>query len=196
MGTNHAFLEHPPADWTPVLGDADLADGQLARVDAAGAAVLVYRSKGQIYEISSRCSHAGGPLDDGSIDESSSTVSAPGTRARSASPAGTSSTVPPACLRRPTTYASRKLRSRSACGSDRAGYRGASGGSTATSCAPRRSLSELERSSAAAADRRYSRRLCRPPLIRSQQSARGCRRSPTRCRSPTASRASITSTSR
>lgn len=77
LGVNHAFHEHPPDDWTAVLGDDDLAEGQPARVEAGGASVLLYRSNGRVYAIGSRCSHAGGPLEDGSVDELACTVECP-----------------------------------------------------------------------------------------------------------------------
>jgi nitrite reductase/ring-hydroxylating ferredoxin subunit/uncharacterized membrane protein len=77
LGVNHAFLEVPPEDWTAVLADADLADGQSRRADAAGAPVLLYRSGQRIYAIGSRCTHAGGPLEDGSVDAGACTVECP-----------------------------------------------------------------------------------------------------------------------
>jgi nitrite reductase/ring-hydroxylating ferredoxin subunit/uncharacterized membrane protein len=77
VGVNHAFFEHPPEDWTPALAEAELADGTPVRADVGGATVLLYRSNGHVHAIGNRCSHAGGPLDEGSVDGASCTVRCP-----------------------------------------------------------------------------------------------------------------------
>jgi nitrite reductase/ring-hydroxylating ferredoxin subunit/uncharacterized membrane protein len=77
IGVNHDFYQHPPGDWTPVLAEADLADGVATKADAAGASLLLYRSGSRICAIASRCTHAGGPLDEGKIDPSAMTVECP-----------------------------------------------------------------------------------------------------------------------
>lgn len=77
LGVNHAFLEHPPSDWTAVLAEAELAPGAPKRVDAGGAAVLLYRTGERIYAIGNSCSHAGGPLSEGDVDEAACTVTCP-----------------------------------------------------------------------------------------------------------------------
>jgi nitrite reductase/ring-hydroxylating ferredoxin subunit len=55
--------------WTPVLADTELADGQLRKVDAGGAPVLLYRTAGTVYALASTCSHIGGPLEEGTISD-------------------------------------------------------------------------------------------------------------------------------
>jgi nitrite reductase/ring-hydroxylating ferredoxin subunit/uncharacterized membrane protein len=77
VGVNHAFLEHPPHDWTGVLDDGELAEGTPTQVDADGTSVLLYRRDGRIHAIANRCTHAGGPLDEGSVDDESCTVTCP-----------------------------------------------------------------------------------------------------------------------
>ena len=77
IGVNHAFYQHPPDDWTPVLSDAELGDGVATKAVATGAPVLLYRSGGTICAISGRCTHAGGPLDEGKVDPSTMTVECP-----------------------------------------------------------------------------------------------------------------------
>lgn len=77
IGVNNAFLEEAPEDWTTVTSESDLVDGEVKRVDAGGATVLVYRKSGQTFAISSRCSHAGGPLEEGDIDAAACTVTCP-----------------------------------------------------------------------------------------------------------------------
>ena len=77
VGVNHAFLDHPPADWTAVAEDHEVLEGKPLRVDAGGASVLLYRTGGAILAIGSRCSHAGGPLEDGEVDADACTVQCP-----------------------------------------------------------------------------------------------------------------------
>ena len=77
VGVNNAFYQHPPEDWTAVLDDAALEEGASARAVAGDATVLLYRANGRIHAIGSRCSHAGGPLDEGDIDAANCTVSCP-----------------------------------------------------------------------------------------------------------------------
>jgi nitrite reductase/ring-hydroxylating ferredoxin subunit/uncharacterized membrane protein len=77
VGVNNAFYQHAPEDWTAVLDDAELAEGATARAAAGDATVLLYRSNGAIHAIGSRCSHAGGPLEDGEVDAANCTVTCP-----------------------------------------------------------------------------------------------------------------------
>lgn len=77
IGINYAFHEHPPQGWTAVLDEHELTDDKPARVQAGDATVLMHRCNGQIYAIASRCSHAGGPLEEGPIDTATCTVTCP-----------------------------------------------------------------------------------------------------------------------
>lgn len=67
VNVNHTFLEHRPQEWTTVLAEAELAEGELRRVSAGEASVLLVREDGQIYALANTCSHAGGPLDEGEL---------------------------------------------------------------------------------------------------------------------------------
>jgi nitrite reductase/ring-hydroxylating ferredoxin subunit len=67
VNVNHATLEHRPQEWTPVLAEAELGDGELRRVSAGEAAVLLIREDGQLYALANTCTHAGGPLDEGEL---------------------------------------------------------------------------------------------------------------------------------
>ena len=57
---SHEFVEVGPA--------ADFPEGALRRVDAGGMPALVVRRGGRIWAIGAVCSHAGGPLDEGTLD--------------------------------------------------------------------------------------------------------------------------------
>lgn len=65
INVNHTAFEHRPDDWTPVLADADLADGAPTKVSADGADVLLYRYGGVLYALANTCTHMGGPLNEG-----------------------------------------------------------------------------------------------------------------------------------
>jgi len=77
VGVNNAFYQHEPADWTAVIDAADLQAGSPTKVDVDGATVLLYRTSDRIYAIGSRCSHAGGPLQEGKVDEEALCVECP-----------------------------------------------------------------------------------------------------------------------
>jgi nitrite reductase/ring-hydroxylating ferredoxin subunit/uncharacterized membrane protein len=65
VNVNHTVFEYRPPEWTPVLADAELGEGEHRVVSADGASVLLVRDKGQLYALANTCSHAGGPLDEG-----------------------------------------------------------------------------------------------------------------------------------
>lgn len=67
VNVNHTFLEYRPHEWTTVLAEAELADGELRRVSAGDVSVLLVREDGQIRALANTCSHAGGPLDEGEL---------------------------------------------------------------------------------------------------------------------------------
>jgi nitrite reductase/ring-hydroxylating ferredoxin subunit/uncharacterized membrane protein len=77
VGVNNTFWQHPPDDWVPVLDETDLPEAQPVKVNADGATVLLYRRGGRLYAIGGRCSHAGGPLDEGVIDATALCVTCP-----------------------------------------------------------------------------------------------------------------------
>lgn len=68
IGVNHSLGQPYPADFTPVLAERDLLEGELRRVEADGARILLLRRAGRIYAIAEVCSHLGGPLAEGHID--------------------------------------------------------------------------------------------------------------------------------
>jgi nitrite reductase/ring-hydroxylating ferredoxin subunit/uncharacterized membrane protein len=77
VGVNNAFYQHEPEDWTAVLDAGDLQAGSPTKVEADGATILLYRASERIYAIGSRCSHAGGPLQEGKVDDGALCVQCP-----------------------------------------------------------------------------------------------------------------------
>jgi nitrite reductase/ring-hydroxylating ferredoxin subunit/uncharacterized membrane protein len=69
VGVDHTVFEDGPDDWTDVLGDSELSEGQMRCVEADGTAVMVARSGGELYALTNRCSHRGGPLCEGELQD-------------------------------------------------------------------------------------------------------------------------------
>lgn len=68
IGVNHTAYEWGVDDWTAVLPDADLPLASPTVVDAGGTDVVLYRRVDGICALSDRCTHAGGPLHEGTIE--------------------------------------------------------------------------------------------------------------------------------
>ena len=77
VGVNNAFYQHEPREWTAVMDAADLPAGSPVKVQAGDATILLYRSSDRIHGIGSRCSHAGGPLEEGKVDDGGVCVECP-----------------------------------------------------------------------------------------------------------------------
>lgn len=68
IGVNHTAFQGATRKWTDVAADSDIAEGSLTRVLVASVPVLLTRQYGRLHAISAVCSHAGGPLDEGTLD--------------------------------------------------------------------------------------------------------------------------------
>lgn len=69
IGVNHAESISAPQQWTPILAESEIAEGEPERVEVAGKPVLLYRESHSVYAISAVCSHAGGPLEEGQFQD-------------------------------------------------------------------------------------------------------------------------------
>ncbi len=65
---NHTAWQEMPEDFVEVAEETTIEEGKMQRVQANGTPVLLVRLKGTIYAIAATCTHAGGPLDEGSLD--------------------------------------------------------------------------------------------------------------------------------
>lgn len=65
--------DHSPdlddAGWQPVLAERDLAERSPTRVTYADEPALLYREGDDLYALAAVCAHAGGPLDEGAIED-------------------------------------------------------------------------------------------------------------------------------
>ena len=96
---------HGPDRWTPALDSAALREGQTAAADVDGRKVLLTRRQGFVRAVEATCSHAGGPLDEGTIEKGVVTCPWHGSRFDVAD--GT-------CLAGPATFPQPRLQTREA----------------------------------------------------------------------------------
>jgi nitrite reductase/ring-hydroxylating ferredoxin subunit len=82
VGVDHAAFEHAAEDWTEVLESSEVSEGTTKLVTVDGVTVMVTRRRGRAFALSSRCSHLGGPLQDGAIDDATVTCPWHGSRFR------------------------------------------------------------------------------------------------------------------
>jgi nitrite reductase/ring-hydroxylating ferredoxin subunit/uncharacterized membrane protein len=70
VGVNHAAGGPPlPEKFTPVIAADQLTEGEMKKVDANGVPVLLVRQNGQIHALAETCTHAGGPLSEGKLED-------------------------------------------------------------------------------------------------------------------------------
>lgn len=65
----NADEQKQPRDWTDAIALAEVPDHGLLRLEVAGQQVALARVGGQLHAIGATCSHYGGPLDEGSIED-------------------------------------------------------------------------------------------------------------------------------
>jgi nitrite reductase/ring-hydroxylating ferredoxin subunit/uncharacterized membrane protein len=82
VGVDVTVFEDYPSDWTPVVAESELAEGEPRRVEVAGVPVMVVRSGGQVHALADHCSHRGGPLSDGEVADGCVTCPWHGSRIR------------------------------------------------------------------------------------------------------------------
>jgi nitrite reductase/ring-hydroxylating ferredoxin subunit/uncharacterized membrane protein len=67
VGVDRTAFDSAPEDWTDVLDDAALAEGQLRGAEAGGQPVVLARLGGRVYALGDRCAHRGGSLHEGEL---------------------------------------------------------------------------------------------------------------------------------
>ena len=82
VGVDNTVFEQYPSDWTGVIEDAQLLEGQPLRIEVEGTPLLVVRDGGEVRVLADRCSHRGGPLSGGEISDGCVTCPWHGSRFR------------------------------------------------------------------------------------------------------------------
>jgi nitrite reductase/ring-hydroxylating ferredoxin subunit/uncharacterized membrane protein len=62
-------VDGPIRDWTEVLDSAALAEGKPKRVTLGSTQIMLLREGERMYALANRCSHRGGPLHKGEVDD-------------------------------------------------------------------------------------------------------------------------------
>jgi nitrite reductase/ring-hydroxylating ferredoxin subunit len=70
VGVNHTFMEDPAQEWKTAIAKDEVREQEPLVVDLDDVPTLLYRSGDTTYALSNRCTHAGGPLNEGEFDES------------------------------------------------------------------------------------------------------------------------------
>jgi nitrite reductase/ring-hydroxylating ferredoxin subunit/uncharacterized membrane protein len=68
-GVSHTRPVWKPLKYAPVLPDTELAEGELRRVQVGERRIVLARQDAHIYALDERCSHLGGPLADGKLED-------------------------------------------------------------------------------------------------------------------------------
>lgn len=69
IGVDQTAFEPTFDEWTVVMDEDALAEGEPRRETVSGANLVLCRSGGNVYALASRCSHRGGPLHKGTISD-------------------------------------------------------------------------------------------------------------------------------
>jgi nitrite reductase/ring-hydroxylating ferredoxin subunit/uncharacterized membrane protein len=68
LGVTHIPEQAVPATWQQAIANDELREGDLKRVTIADVPVLMTRQQGQVYALAATCSHLGGPLAEGRLE--------------------------------------------------------------------------------------------------------------------------------
>ena len=68
IGVNRTAFQSQARSWTDVAADGEILDGTLVRVNVNDVPVMLTRQDGRLHALSAVCTHAGGPLDQGTLD--------------------------------------------------------------------------------------------------------------------------------
>src|ERR1700730_3598287 len=68
--------------WTPVAPEAEVNEGAMKPADVEGRPILLYRESGRVYALEGTCSHLGGPLGEGEVQDGVVTCPWAGARLR------------------------------------------------------------------------------------------------------------------
>jgi nitrite reductase/ring-hydroxylating ferredoxin subunit/uncharacterized membrane protein len=69
VGVNQTAFEDAPADWTPVLDEAEIEEGKLVGAQANTVGVLLVRRRERLHALVDRCSHRGCSLHEGQLND-------------------------------------------------------------------------------------------------------------------------------
>jgi nitrite reductase/ring-hydroxylating ferredoxin subunit/uncharacterized membrane protein len=68
VGVNHTAWDAPPEEFTPAIAVDRLEEGKPVRAEAGGVPVVLVKLGETIHALDATCTHAGGPLDEGTVE--------------------------------------------------------------------------------------------------------------------------------
>jgi nitrite reductase/ring-hydroxylating ferredoxin subunit/uncharacterized membrane protein len=80
VGVDTTAFQHAPQDWTDVAAEADVVADKLFGADAGGVPVVLVRRGQQVIALADRCTHRGGPLHEGTLEDATITCPCHGSR--------------------------------------------------------------------------------------------------------------------
>jgi nitrite reductase/ring-hydroxylating ferredoxin subunit/uncharacterized membrane protein len=69
VGVDRTTFDHRLDDWTATIREQDLPNSKPRKVTVGRTDVLLYREDARIYAVAARCSHRGGPLHKGRVED-------------------------------------------------------------------------------------------------------------------------------
>lgn len=69
VGVDRTAWERPPKNFVPVLPEAELEENKPTKVAARGVDVVLVKRHGHIHALAATCTHLGGPLAEGSLED-------------------------------------------------------------------------------------------------------------------------------
>jgi len=69
VGVNETVFEEGPDEWTPALAVDEVQEGKVSTATVDGVRLLVARHEGRLVAMSDRCTHRGGPLHEGELED-------------------------------------------------------------------------------------------------------------------------------
>jgi nitrite reductase/ring-hydroxylating ferredoxin subunit/uncharacterized membrane protein len=67
VGVDTTAFQSGPEDWTPVLDADEVPEGRAVGADVGGVRLLLVRDGSEVRALAARCTHRGGPLDEGDV---------------------------------------------------------------------------------------------------------------------------------
>lgn len=69
LGVDHSPQAEIPSEYRTVLSERDLTEGKPVRVEIDGTPIVLVRQGGRVYALADSCSHLGGPLSEGQLQD-------------------------------------------------------------------------------------------------------------------------------
>ncbi len=69
VGVSHVSAENLPKEFKAVMADSELQDGKLTKTTVDDVPIVLLRRGQRVYALADACSHMGGPLSEGELDE-------------------------------------------------------------------------------------------------------------------------------